>query len=128
MRPILVNKEWCDENSARSAISQMTVEILAWTNVTLGTSVVRTPGKLSGLRGFSVGLQALSFGGQVTIPREEGNRVYNKRCASAWHIVFNTNYPTQGFYRIWDHPVRLADLTPERFQELHELATRGLAT
>ena len=127
MRPILVKKEGFLDYSAKSAISGMPIDVLAWTTVTLGTSVVRMPGRLSGIRSFSIGLQAPVVGGQVTVDRSERTRLYKKRCASAWHILFNEDFPHQGFFRIWDHPVRLPDLTEQRLQEIETLATRNLS-
>jgi DUF971 family protein len=127
MRPILVNKDWFCEYSAKSAISGMPVEVLAWTNVTLGTSVVRIPSRWHRLRSFSAGIQALGVGGQVTVVGSESTRIYNKRCASAWHIAFNPHHPNQGFFRIWDHVVRLLDLNEERLLEVYNIATRNLS-
>jgi hypothetical protein len=126
MRPILVKKESLLEYSAKSAISGMSVDVLAWTAVTVGTSVIRMPAVWSSIRSFSVGLQAV-VGGQVTVHRNEGTRLHKKCCASAWHIVFNENFPHQGFFRIWDHPVRPQDLAEQRLQEIEALATRNLS-
>lgn len=113
MRPILANKDWMCEYTAESPLSPLPLEVLAWTNVTLGNSVVKIPGRLSSVRSLSFGLQVGVSGG-VTINRGEGIRMYKKTCASAWRIVFNSRYPNQGFFRIWDHPARLADLSDDR--------------
>ncbi len=125
MRPILVKNAIGDV--AQSALDGRRVEILAWTNVVVGTSVIKIPEKLGKLKNISVGMQAAGFGGQVTIERDGAGRIYNRKCASGWHLPINRIHPNQGFYRIWDHPVRLADLTETRLQEIHEVATRKLA-
>jgi len=128
MRPVLIRDIDRLGPPFWSAIASIELDVLAWTNVTIGRSVVRSKPMLGSIRGFSIGAQAAGLGGRLTLAREEQIRVYNKRCASAWHIAFNPGHRNQGFFRIWDHPIRLIDLTDERLQELHELATQGLAT
>ncbi len=123
MRPIVVTSS---SDSTRSAISREPVFVLAWTEVNQGNYVFRPPRRNRRLRNISIQMLGFGFGAELESNQDEG-RIHNETCASAWHMVFNEVYPDQGFFRIWDHPVRLDDLSETKLQELYNIAIRNLS-
>jgi hypothetical protein len=109
--------------SAKSALSNETIYVLAWTKVTQGNYVFNPPKRISWLRKITLQIPGL-VGAEIV--RNDDNKVHNVRCASAWHMVFNTDHPQQGFFRFWDYSIHLDDLTSTRLQEIYDVATKSL--
>jgi len=84
------------------------IEPLAYAEVVLLPSswnaLVIARWKKAGRKIGSFGLTAAGFGGNVTLtekfPRELSFKPLKLACA--WHVSFNRNHPSQGFYRLWD--------------------------
>lgn len=109
LRPIAleVGDDW-----SSYGLDDLVVTPLARTSVTLIPSswnaLVVARWKKSGRRirglGGSFGFPATSIGAQVefseSFPRELSLHPLTLACA--WHISFNSQFPCQGFYRLWD--------------------------
>lgn len=84
------------------------VDVLAHAEVTLlpcsFNALVIARWKKTGKKIGSFGLSILGTGGNVTLTEEFPEELSLKplKLACAWHVIFNKEYPNQGFYRFWD--------------------------
>jgi hypothetical protein len=111
---------------ANSVLGRYPLEVLAWTRVDIGSSVIATRELLKRFGLSSVGVDVGGITATVSQSETDRKRIYSENCASAWRIVFNKNFPHQGFTRLWDHPVRMLDLDDRRLNELHNISTWNL--
>lgn len=126
-----VNIEWV---KGVTRIEHMNVEVkpLAFARVTLlpcgWNSLVITRWKKAGKKVGEFGLQALGFGGTVTLTEKFPEELSYKprKLACAWHISFDENFPRQGFYRFWDCGVTDKDPPKELLDDIYTLATLDL--
>jgi len=105
------------------------IEPLAYSDVILLPSswnaLVITRWKKAGSKVGSFGLGAFGFGGNITLTEKFPEELSFKprKLACAWHILFNSRYPDQGFYRLWDSGTTDEEPPKNLLEDIYALAS-----